>query len=393
MAISKDFGEIHLVFDRYIHGSLKARTRNHRTSGKEVRYKVRDETNLVNVSMKSFLSHIETKQELTIFLANKVIQHLFKIGIPFVITFDTKSVTNIDNLSINMDLHDHEEADTLLVLHAIEVAQRSPFTECVIYSPDTDVFLLLVHYYPKLPPATKFQTGRGNDSRLIDIGNCFEAIGPLRASAVLGFHTFTGCDQTGKFCGKSKSSCWKVFTKCDDTQLEALAALGSSEPLPSLQTLEALEAFVVQLYSGNNCPEHIATLPQLRWYMYSKFQTQTEKLPPTMSALKYKIFRCHFITMVLKRSHVAFQHLPLPESFGWERTDDALTPIMTDSLPAPIALIELSTCSCKSSCKTKRCRCKKYGLVCTDMCKCKNCQNNGESDDDFEIDSNDEDLE
>ena len=44
-----------------------------------------------------------------------------------------------------MKAHDHEEADTLLVLQAIDVANRYPFTEVVVFSPDTDVFLLLVH--------------------------------------------------------------------------------------------------------------------------------------------------------------------------------------------------------------------------------------------------------
>ena len=77
-------------------------------------------------------------------------------------------------------------------MHGIEVLHWLPFCESIIYSPDTDVFLLLVHYYLSLPSATKFKTGKGADIRMIDIGNCYEGIGPLKASLVLGFHTFTG---------------------------------------------------------------------------------------------------------------------------------------------------------------------------------------------------------
>ena len=51
------------MFDRYLSESLKSNTGHHRTSGKEVRHKITDETNLVNATMKTFLSHIDTKQE------------------------------------------------------------------------------------------------------------------------------------------------------------------------------------------------------------------------------------------------------------------------------------------------------------------------------------------
>ena len=95
--------------------------------------------------MKEFLSHIETKEDLTTYLSNKVINKFTNIFKPFVVTFETKSITNINDFSIPVN-HDHKEADTLLILHTTEVAQRFPFSECVVYSPDTHVFLLLIHF-------------------------------------------------------------------------------------------------------------------------------------------------------------------------------------------------------------------------------------------------------
>ena len=69
----------------------------------------------------------------------------------------------------------------------------------------------------------------------------------------------------------------------------------------------------------------------------------------------------------------------------------SLDPIMTDNLPAPLALIELSIYNCKGGCSTRRCKCFKNSLVCTDMCKCSAC-NNGDTfeDDDQEISEYDE---
>ena len=37
------------------------------------------------------------------------------------------------------------------------------------------------------------------------IDSCYKALGSCRANALFGFHTFTGCDQTGRFMGKSKT--------------------------------------------------------------------------------------------------------------------------------------------------------------------------------------------
>ena len=43
--------------------------------------------------------------------------------------------------------HDHEEADTVLVIHAVDTAKLNPFSECVAYSPDTSAFLLLIQHH------------------------------------------------------------------------------------------------------------------------------------------------------------------------------------------------------------------------------------------------------
>ena len=94
------------------------------------------------------------------------------------------TVTNIPDFDIELMSHDHEEADTLLVLHAIDVAKRDLFTECYVFSPDTDVFLLLIYYCESLPLVTYFRTGRGSDERDINIKQCFEVIGAKRSAAI-----------------------------------------------------------------------------------------------------------------------------------------------------------------------------------------------------------------
>ena len=52
--------------------SLKSRTRNKRTAGNEVKYKITGTFDISNISLKQLLAHIETKKDLTESLASKV---------------------------------------------------------------------------------------------------------------------------------------------------------------------------------------------------------------------------------------------------------------------------------------------------------------------------------
>ena len=78
-----------------------------------------------------------------------------------------------------------------------------------MYLPDTDMFLLLLQFCPSFPQLLAFHTRKETDLRKTDIASCYEAVDPSRVKALLGFHTFTGCDQTGRFSGKSKTFWWK----------------------------------------------------------------------------------------------------------------------------------------------------------------------------------------
>ena len=43
-------------------------------------------------------------------------------------------------------------------------------------------------------------------------------------------------------------------------------------------------------------------------------------------------------------------------------------PVKATLPPAPERLLKVIRCGCKSSCDTKRCVCRKHGLVCTTAC-------------------------
>jgi len=70
---SDPYGAVCVVFDQYLPWSLKERTREKRTKTSTYHYHVNANTDIKN--MKTLLSHIETKAELTEYLAKKIICH------------------------------------------------------------------------------------------------------------------------------------------------------------------------------------------------------------------------------------------------------------------------------------------------------------------------------
>ena len=122
----------------------------------------------------------------------------------------------------------------------------------------------------------------------------------------------------------------------------------------------------------------VDTIADLRWLLFSKYLCEVSKLPPTMSALKYRIFRAHYAALILKKCTSSIQNLPDPCGFGWELNNGNLVPIMIDDLPAPTGLIELNMCSCKTGCSSGRCTCKKKNMLCTEMYSCSHAYENSD---------------
>ena len=74
--LTKDYDEVIVVFDTYRAGSLKKRTRQKRQKGNDpVKYQVRDETRIQHVPLSRFLSHEETKSDLTEYLTEKILDY------------------------------------------------------------------------------------------------------------------------------------------------------------------------------------------------------------------------------------------------------------------------------------------------------------------------------
>ena len=142
-----------------------------------------------------------------------------------------------------------------------------------------------------------------------------------------------------------------------------------------------LVQFAIKLYF-KQVPNKDLTLAEIRWYLYGKYQ-DSDRLPPTAAALKYKILRTQLMCFIWKWYHLRKPASPDAENYGWKMKDHEHLPIMTDQLPVPDAVIEMNLCKYRTGCNIMLCKCDKNQLGCIEICLCANCKNNGDESDKF----------
>ena len=76
----------------------------------------------------------------------------------FVIVFERTCFTDLPDLDGNLKIYGKEEADTGIVLHAMDVCSRDTFSGLMISCSDTDVMLIRLNYFEQLPSTTVSKT-------------------------------------------------------------------------------------------------------------------------------------------------------------------------------------------------------------------------------------------
>ena len=198
-----------------------------------------------------FLSHVNTKQDMTVYLSKKLETTLTKTKITYVISYKNKCLTNVMDFNYSLQGPNHEEVDTLIISHCFQIRKIDPFREVAIVCSDTDVLLILLYHYQTLCTQTIMRVGRGDHKQDINIGKSFEALGDAKSQVLVGFHTFTGCDQTGKFNNHAKQLCWNTFTTSPKKIIDTFMLLGNSIKHPTEECIDGIIMFVLNLYCKN----------------------------------------------------------------------------------------------------------------------------------------------
>ena len=117
-----------------------------------MQYQVRDETSIRHITLSRFLSHDQTKANLREYLAEKTLD--YNKDSPKLITLaagHTRSNRDVGPFPDN----NHEEADTLMICLGVSATERNSVdAQMTFFSPDTDVLVLIIANYDRLPKTT-----------------------------------------------------------------------------------------------------------------------------------------------------------------------------------------------------------------------------------------------
>ncbi len=345
------YRELHLVFDRYdIGASLKDKTREQRARGGGYDMDIQAATRIqAGMTMTRILSTKSNKTAMTSLIASQIQHHSW--GLRVICAWRDKAVATSEPDGAKF-ASEQEEADTKIVYH---LSLLDKDVEATVVSPDTDVLVLLLRHFSKIPPNTCLQLGKTT----FNIQLIHDKLGST-ADVITSFHALTGCDTTCALFRKGKLQAWPVFQLADQATLDALGTLRSPGPLTQ-ESLDVLCRFVSRIY-GYTC-----SLPQARWTALQKKKVGAAQAPPTVAATTQHIMRAQLQAIVWEGA-VNKELVTLdPTKYGYGAD---LAPIPSTLPPAPQSIMDGMQCGCKTNCSTNRCRCQRLQTPCSELCDC-----------------------
>ena len=158
----------------------------------------------------------------------------------------------------------------------------------------------------------------------------------------------------------------------DETIIAALQNFGITPDLDDTDA-ENIPQFVSFVYTNK-----LMSLPDARWYLFTKKMAEGEKLPPTPSAFRQHLKRALLQAFEWKSSSLPTMVRCDPLQYGWIQDNEKWLPIASDQPSMSPDLLQLTKCKCKGKCNTRRCPCKGTtpSMECTEMCSCaETCEN------------------
>ena len=166
----------------------------------------------------------------------------------------------------------------------------------------------------------------GKHYRFYHINAICASLGEPKSRALPVFHSFSGCDTTSAFKGKSKKSiweAWQVFQDVTDTFVYL-----ATHPFQLLKTdsehFKKLERLTVVIYDKSS---PFNSINQLRKELFCQKNRTMEKLPPTEDVLLQHIRRAVYQAGIWTASVQRQQVIPSPQDFAWNTGLDSWMPV------------------------------------------------------------------
>lgn len=391
MANSYSVARVDFVCDCYPAISVKNLERERRGAQGGQRVSVYGPQQKIPVKFADFLAVGDNKRSLVKFICEEWSKTSLEMDIVIAVAYETECVqlefsknggapiaTKLTSLNT-----DHEEADTRMLLH-VKNAMTDVGEKVILKSQDTDVFIICLANFSKLPSGTLYLfTGRGQHMRYINIGASVEKLGVEFCQALLGLHAITGCDSVSSFYGKGKRTCYTQFKKHPEA-FDGFKGLGEDFTVAAAVRSQ-IENFVCRLYG-----EDSTNINDVRYAVFcSPNKVSQHSLPPTQDELNLHLERANYQAAIWRRATESIISPPSPDKHGWSIDQGQINIKWMSQDPAPANILNTIYCSCKTGCSTTRCSCMRTELRCTDVCRCTDCRNRAATEEDVETDESD----
>ena len=203
---------VNIVWDQYRALTIKGDTMEKRGSGTRQRVYA---TAKIPGNWKKFLANIDNKNELFLFLSNKIAEDNFQNDEDVYITADDQ-VYHVGNSSA-MGQCNHEEAAMRVLVYPLHGLQTSSLG--MVHTGDTDVIVIIpsnFHHIKASNPAAEIWISfkAGKTTTLISLNNIAANLGETTCKVMALFHAFTGSDSTSSFKFKVSATAANSWTKC-----------------------------------------------------------------------------------------------------------------------------------------------------------------------------------
>jgi hypothetical protein len=277
------------------------------------------------------------------------------------------SVSERNNLATT-----HEEADNIIVQQVLSCTKNDENAKVSVICDDTDVFVLLLHYYHKTKMANKVLMESPIKGRsIIDIAKTVDKHTDI-IEEILPAHALSGCDTVAGCFGIGKGTAIKALRSgC------SLSHLGSLDS-PMETVISQATVFVSVCYGRFGFCESISETRLQVWATKLGNGTSSKLccLPPTNEAFAENVKRAHYQTSVWRSLEQSNPPELDPEDFGWRKEVEtkSLKPVTLpeNTALAPEFILKLIRCGCQRimPCSTQMCRCKRANMNCTIFCAC-----------------------
>ena len=86
----------------------------------------------------------------------------------------------------------------------LHYATRLGYKSAVVRTPDTDIFMILLHHARSITLTVYLDTGTGKHRKIVNVSEMAESHGADYCTTILGLYVFTGEDVTSAFKGEGK---------------------------------------------------------------------------------------------------------------------------------------------------------------------------------------------